>query len=289
MLGLLLKIILTILFVFAGHFLLVYKFGEKLKKKWPNHPKIFGWKHVSLHYCGKDPSLMVTWRKFTRDSVDDDLNPFSDMLILEYGGFHLIFQWGQNYLEADNYSYSDDKSSYYGLYSVDGEFPTEMWWGNKIYDIIWFRTKHVGTYVFDMSTLKFEKYVSLDDHKPVVELTDTEYTCKDGVKRPVGKISFWFVERRYESRFLQWIGLGDFFQKKYVYLEWDTTGVGVEEEHCGYESQTLGSDILLTKEKDGELLSYYSEVTSGHLNMMGKFMSEVNKKVNFFMDEEKKY
>lgn len=292
MIGFLLKLIFTILFVFVLHFLVVYKFSDALKKKWPSHTKLFGSKHVELYYCGKDPSMMITLRRFIAMAVADDEYPFSHNLWINYAGFHLLFRWGQNYLDEDGYSFRDDEAKYYGLYSIDGEFPMNIWWGNNIYDIIWFRTKHVGKFILDTNDFCFKElveYSGIYEHEPVVTIEDGEYLCKDGVVRPVEKIKFWIVQRRWESRFLQWLGLKGMFQKKLTYLEFETTGIGCVEEHAGYDSQVMGSDILLTEEDDHVLLALISEISSGHANFKGQFDKALSKRILKFMDEEQKY
>lgn len=280
-----LTILATIIFVFAMHFVLVYGFGDYFKKKWPEHV-LRETKRYNLAH-DNSPSLMVVHRHFTKQNVDDDDNPFAHRLAIHYGGFCLIYEWGHDYKEDESLYGCDDVSRYYGLYSIDGEFPKNLWWGHALYDICWFRTKFVGKYFYNVGNGEFaecKKGVLMEDQfPPTVRLRNTVYVCKDGEPRNVNEIRFWLVERRYTSGFLKWLGLSRFFQKKYVYLEYETTGIGVSEEHFGYVSQCLGSDIWLDEEEHGEFLKLYEQEAAGYVAQHSKFMDVLYQTIDNFL------
>lgn len=278
------KLICTIIFAIILHIVMVKN------KKWINsHLKsntIYKGKRVHLYFNGGNPSLMVTVRHFTKDAEEYTDGDFAKQIWIRFGGFMFLFKYGHDFLEADHYTFSDDISKYYGVMSYDGEIPSTLWWGNNIYDLIWFRTQFVGTYLFDLDTCGFTEVHDIVSYPPTIELNDTTYTCKNDMVKPCKNIKFWLVERRYESKILQWLGVAHLFQKKHVYLEFDTTGIGHDYDDDNF---VTGSSIVLRETTDGELLDLYHHMISGHVNMKSRLHLKLMNRVHDFMTHDKNY
>lgn len=288
-------ILLGVLAFIAGililHFVSFYVVNHMFKKyKWET---IIKGKRFRFYLNGQ-PNIMLSRYHNTKYDVEDDDEKFAHRDLLEFGGMMFSFSHGKDFLEPTN-PYCEGKSKYYGLYSVDGEkFWRSFWWGTHLYDNPFIRQKCTGVYLFDPYTMEFIDKHEMEDSPekmkiPYVEvIRDDVYYDKRGGQQPIREMNWWYEEYRYESAFLRRLGIGDMFQKRRVYLEFDSsTGLGSEWDT--WKGGVYASAIPVRKDTEPELFRLYKRVVAGHFNAILKFETRTKERILQFIHQDRKY
>lgn len=242
---------MIIILVFAMHFggLQISKY--LLSKS--NTSKLFDSKRLTV-YISHDKSLMYHTNHYSYDTAkeymgsydneDDDTCIFARVLVINIGGFQIFYNYGKDFLDDPN-NWDGIVSKYFGLYSRNGEtFWDDIWWGNHIYNNPFKRLQFLDTTVLNMETKQFEHY-DIDNPPLIQDLKSTTYFSQSGPQTV--DIKFWLTCRTYVNPILHFLHLDTLFAKHIFELEFETTGIGKEDD---WKGKVMGSGILISKEKD---------------------------------------
>lgn len=290
-------ILLPFIFHFISYFLVVKYMTKRTKKEkyWNN--RIYKSARLQI-FVTKSLDLMISFHHYYSDlDLDDDERAYARELVVHFGGFHIFWKYGHDFLDPTKWS-EDSKTKYYGLYCIDGWHGgwDNIWWDNHLYDLPWRRCKHSGTYVWDKNTNTLLNKDELKD-LPCFKIGENKlYFNKNGEVQIVPKIEWTLVERNWESPMLRWIGIAKWFKKKIVYLEFDISnngdkdfnGIGVIKNE--WKGGVYGSAIRIEKKTEPELWALYKSVVSqGKLKHYSNFKHRLEDRITKFMILDKDY
>lgn len=273
--------LLTIFIVslFGLHFisLSITKF---LKKRIPSKRHVlFSNKRFRLYMSGY-PNMMIDFEHYSSNSIYDYDRNFSHGICIEYGGFNFWIFYGHDFL---NDTFSDERSIYYGLYSLDSEwFWQNIWWGNHLYNNPFLRISHIGDWVYDINNKRLIEY-DYDNIPFITCLKDTNYTCKDNSVMKVDKIKFYICESRFTFPILKKLKITNRFFKRIHYIDFIATGVGVEE---NWKGNVTHSSIKFDKSLEK---AFRHVLKNPNIHTSFIFTEMVKERINRFMNEDKKY
>lgn len=252
---------------------------------------------ISLYYTS-DPSLMISKHHYTSLDKEDMIKgcEYAKALCITFGGLYLIYRYSQDFIMDKN---ADEKSSYFGLYSADGEkFWSYFWTPTSLYDNPLKARKYLGTFINDIISHKkynknlFESYS--EQYNPslkipyLVELNDTTYTAKNGHQQNVNQIKWWVEETHFTLPLLHWIHLDKLYVKKYISLAFESdTELGVE--RGSWKGGVIGSSIKITKKDEPKIYHTYKMVEYGNDNLTYELHRRLIHRINFFMKKEQRF
>ncbi|MCM1217985.1 MAG: hypothetical protein NC548_26160 [Lachnospiraceae bacterium] len=277
-----------IIFIFVLHFVglpLSKWLRTKSKKKYENN--ILNSKRFRL-YATSDKSLMLCYTHDTSYWRDDEDAKYAKSIGLTFGGFNFSFYWSKDFLPDDKYD--NDICKFYGFHTINNEkFWNCFWWGNKLYDNPFKNTYFLGCWLFDPNTCNLinQKGMEYKDYPLIHVSSNTSYTCKDGDKHDVNKITWWIEERIWIAPILHWLHIDYLFPSVKVSLSFDSnTELGVK--RGSWKGGVMGSDINLTNEPD--LYNTYMNITrKGHAHLITKFKHDISQRIKYFLTQEKRY
>lgn len=243
-------------------------------------------------YRTSSPDIRVTTTHYCPENYDDDPNNYARSIALTWGGFNIWFYYAHDFIqvEKDKLWCTEDKSKYYGFDSIDGGYMwRNIWWGNHLYDNPFLRTKCTKKYVYDMCRNKLEdrnKFDRYEDDRyfPYVKvIRNTTYTDKNHETNPVKEIKFWLEEWWWENPILNRLGIH--IPKKRVFLEFETTGIGVDDD---WKGNVTGSSIRIDSESEPVLFDMYKDTLKGKMTT-SEFTHHLKNRIEQFMTTDRKY
>lgn len=290
-----------ILLPFLLHFALIPIVGKYIDKKkeeykyWNN--RVYKGDRFQI-FLTKSRDLMLAFHHYYNElNYDDDKRTYAKELVVHFGGFHIFWKYGHEFLDPTKWS-EDSKTKYYGLYCIDGWHGgwDNIWWGTHIYDLPWRRCRHSGTFIWDKNKNQLLNQYELKEAPLFKVMKNTIYINKIGNAQLVPKIEWTLVERNWESPMLRWIGIAKWVKKKIVYLEFDCSndgnkdfnGIGVIKNE--WKGGTYGSAIRIEKNSEPEIWKLYkSVVIRKNERRLQRFKNILENRITRFMLTDGQY
>ena len=290
-----------ILLPFLLHFALIPIVGKYIDKKKKEY-KYWNERVYKSDRCQvfltRSHDLMVAFHHYYDELDYDDERTYAKELVIHFGGFHIFWKFGHNFLDKTKWS-EDSKTKYYGLYCIDGKEWSAIWWGKHLYDIPWRRCKPTGTFVWDknQNILLNKKVLENTDNFPFFKVMEnTIYFNKNREAQNVPKITWSVTEINWESPLLRLFGLAKRFKKKIVYLDFDCSnngdkdfnGIGVIMND--WKGGVYGSSIRIEKNTEPEIWELYkSVVIRKNERGLQRFKNVLEHRITRFMLTDQQY
>lgn len=284
-LNIIFSLVICLMTVIGLHFIcLPISSYFRKKKKFPNN-KFMSGKHVDM-YLTSSRDLMFHIDHFTKDYSDDYEDNFARQIVINFGGMSIFIKFGHSYLQVKDPLQDETKTFYFGFYSMNGEyFWDEFWFGTHLYQNPFKPNLFLKSTVFDPSSLKMIPY-DWDNHPSVRKLNDISYTDKNNQTSLVKNIDFFIVQRHYTLPLLKFLHLSKLYTKTYTDLEFDSSGLGVDQ---GWKGQVMGSSIKLDDPNEHELLYLLDKIIRGNIGYFPIFNVKLDERITKFLTTDKKY
>lgn len=254
--------------------------------------KLYSGKHVKILLDNRYDLMLTTDHFYEKYKFD---NEYAHNIILHIGGLYISCKYGHDFI-VDKNPEEESTTHYYGLYCVDSPVWTwdTWWWGTHLYNLPWLRMEHIGTFDYDMSNNTLVKYefkpgCNCDEHPYARIMKNCVYHDKNGGVQEINEIKWKLTERRYTSKLLQWLGLGNMFPKRYIDLEFDSDSeMGVRT--GSWKGGVMGGGIKIDKKTEPRIWELYIDgVKHGDERVLKLLKTRIDMRIDFFMTKERKY
>lgn len=238
----------------------------------------------------RDKSLMLSFNGYNVSDAEE--LGFTKVVRICFGGYsfhyrYRTFKSPQDAIERKNFIRGD-----YGLYSIDGEWWSTIFWGRKTYNNPFYPNHHLGCWVYDFDKNRYidkSQFERDQSNFPLLSvLKNTPYITKSCKEQMIDEIHWWMEKREWTLPVLHFLHLDFLYRKPLITLEFEVVGQsgGLGDKRDTWKGGVYASSIHLTD--DPTFLKFHNLVMK-QPHKTYQLKEFLYYRINSFMSDERKY